>query len=800
MRYRKLSGGTEPNIQMHSYLVFKVVKCLSIKWFLSSATWLLLCNCQPTQAQVIPDTSLPSNSTVIKQDSTNLIEGGTKAGSNLFHSFQEFSVPNGNTAYFQNTPDIQNIISRVTGNNISNINGLIKANGTANLFLINHKGIIFGENAKLEIGGSFTATGANSIKFSDSDEFSAKNPSATPLLSINVPIGLQYGSNPGDIEVIGANLQVNPGKTLTLAGANVNINGGKLMAPSGRVELGDTTAQTNVLLSNKALVSVLGETGGSIGINGSRVELTGESTLQAGIKEGLGSIKSKAFNIDINAVGDVYLKDGSRVQNTVQDKASGQAGDINIKIGGSLYATNGSTISASIFGKQSSAGNIRVNALGTVSFDGANNTNPSTLGSAVNSQSTGNAGDINISAGSLSVTNGAVLTSFVFGSGNAGNITVDVKNEVLFSGVAIRERYNSASGIYASITSPTSVGNGGDINIRATNLEVSNGARLSARTYGQGDAGNININVRKGILFDGVGARGPSGAFTSVEDTGIGNAGNVNITSQTLRVINGAQLFSSSKGKGAAGNLGIVADFISLDNRAAITANTVGGRGNIDLNAKDLILHRNSNITTNATGSNNIGGNIKINTNNLVAISENNSDISANSTEFRGGNVTINTTGLFGLQFRDAPTNMSDITASGANSQLNGTVQINRPEVDPTGGLIELLVNIVDPSYLIAQSCPVKQGNTFIITGRGGLPISPSGALRSNLTASIDWVTTNDLLLNQKDTNYKEQLIKPEISEADNWVISNYGELMLIASASKDVHGYFISPAVCPLE
>lgn len=749
-------------------------------------------------AQITPDSTLPNNSNVKLENNTFNITGGTQAGANLFHSFQEFSIPSGNAAHFQNNPDIQNIISRVTGNNISNINGLIKANGAANLFLINHKGIIFGDQAKLEIGGSFTAAGANSLKFSDSLEFSAKNPQTTPLLSINVPLGLQYGTNPGDIQVVGANLQVNAGKTLTLVGANVNIDGGKLMAPSGRVELGDTTAQTNVLLSNQALVNVLGETGGSIAINARRVELTGESTLQAGIGEGLGSVKSKAFNIDINAIKDVYLKDGSRVHNTVQERATGQAGDININIGGSLYATNASSISASLSGKQGSAGNIKINALGTVSFDGANNALPTTVGSTVSSQSIGNAGDINITAGSLSLTNGGALTSFTFGSGNAGNISVDVKNEVLSSGVAILKTSNSASGIFTGINSRTAVGKGGNINIKTEKLSVRNGARLSARTFGQGDAGNININVRSHILFDGVGLRGPSGAFTSVENTGTDNAGNVNITSQTLRVMNGAQLFSSSKGKGAAGNLRIVADFIRLDNQGAITSDTVGGRGNIDLNAKDLILYRNSNITTNATGSNNIGGNIKINTNNLVAIPEDNSNISANSTEFRGGNVTINTSGLFGLQFRDAPTNMSDITASGANSQLNGTVQINRPELDPSSGLIELPVNTVDHSQLIAQSCPVKRGNTFIITGRGGLPVSPSEALRSNQTASVDWVTSNNSLSNQKDSNYKEQLTLPEISEADNWIVNNRGEVMLIASASKGVYGYFISPIVCP--
>ncbi|MEC4812217.1 MAG: filamentous hemagglutinin N-terminal domain-containing protein [Scytonema sp. PMC 1069.18] len=608
-------------------------------------------------AQITPDGTLPNNTIVTPDGSTFNISGGTVAGANLFHSFQEFSVPTNTEVIFNNAVDIQNIISRVTGGSGSNIDGLIRTLGSANLFLINPNGIVFGPNASLNINGSFVASTANAIQFGERGFFSATNPDvSTPLLTIN-PSALFFNQraiaaisnssvtsveqDPTGTEV--TELRVRDGQSLLLVGGDVNLNGGRLRADGGRVELAGIKAPGtvglnisnntfslnipqnipwgNVSLSGGARVNVRGSDGGSIAINAQNVNLTERSRLSAGIATGLGTQLSKAGNIIINAKGEINLNDGSSIANEVEENAVGTAGDINITTS-VLTLRNGSGLFGDTNG-QGDAGNVRIDASNTVSLEESN------IFSRVLDDGQGNGGDISINAASVSLFKGGLFINSQ-GQGSAGNATINASEGVTLNGGV------DGSGIFTSVenngignsgnirittgtfllinqailnTSTNGIGKAGDIQISANSISLTNGANLFTDTQGQGDAGSVTINADKTVNLES------SSIFSRVLGNAQGNGGNININTASISLTKGGLFTNNSQGQGDAGSVTINAsEDVTLNGGVdgggiftLVENNGTGNSGNIRITTKTFSLTNQAILNTSTNGIGNGG-------------------------------------------------------------------------------------------------------------------------------------------------------------------------------------------------
>ena len=685
---------------------------------------------QGVVAQVIPDGTV---GTIVSP--TNLIDGGTRSGNNLFHSFSQFSIPTGSSASFNNPITIQNIFSRVTGNTQSIIDGLIKANGTANLFLMNPNGILFGPNAKLNIGGSFIGTTANSIKFADGVQFSAGDTAPNPVLTVSLPIGLQMGENPGAIEVQGATLQVKNDRSLLLAGNDMKIIG-TIDARGGRVDFAsirgagdvglkldafqhltlsvpDATPRGNLQVGadlstgKSSVITVHNPRGGSIGITAKNFDFLGDTFVYAGVS-GMGSANQKSGNIDINVSDRFY----------------------------SNYAV---------------------------------------AASRINRNSLGNAGDINIAAGTIVAVNGTQFSASNRGRGTGGNINITARDRIDFSG---QDKDGFQSSLFSSVRNGA-VGNGGQITLTAPRVSFTNGASLELITEGRGNAGNVKINASESIVFQGAGKIPDSdngtlltsGIFSNVRASGIGNGGSIELNSPNVLIGQQAELSTSSRGIGDAGNIRISAYSTILDTGSLTAESRSGNQGNITINASsNLILRNGSLITTNATGTSS-GGNISINAPVIVGLG--NSDIVANAIQGRGGNIQITTESIFGLKYRSQLTPENDITAS-SKFGVNGTVQVNSLGLDPSSGLVKLNSDIVDSSRSISKGCAANQGNSFVSTGRGGIPQNPM----KNIKHDRSW---NDVrTVTASSTVSPVAIITQPIVEASQIQVNLDGSIALI--------------------
>jgi filamentous hemagglutinin family protein len=862
--------------------------------------------------QIVPDSTQPVNSMVTVDGNNRIITGGTNSGSNLFHSFQEFSVSTGTRAIFDNPLTVDNIITRVTGGQISQIDGLIQTNGSANLFLLNPNGIIFGPNAALNVGGSFFASTAEKITFADGNEFSAINPQAPPLLNVNVPIGLQLGKNPGTIvnysrtsindRLLG--LAVKPGQTLGLISGNLNLAGGQINAIQGKVELaaivnsewplstqenpvtgipetsGFLTSDRlgNIQLSQQAVVNTTGLGGGEINLTGGLISLTDNSQILAntgGDFDGVGiTIKGDRLTLENNSVisastfgagaaGDINITAGnlevigSGDSNLLSALLSGNfapellkngifsvtggagsAGNVTLNID-RLNLTGGAAILSTTLGPNR-GGNLTVNATESVELFGG-----SLL--ITGSAQTGAAGDVTINTDILRMQDGSLIATSptATSQGSGGNLTVNAGNLIEVSNIPVGRPV--PGGLF---TTTLGAGDAGDLTVNTRQLVLRDGAQINSSSSGRGIGGNLTINASESIEIDGTtpdvswisglytssslldvqGLSGSSPAGTLTVNTGRltirnggiisaaseeGSAGSLQINATELLEITGvtnttmpelakgSSLLANSVGAGEAGDLLIQTDKLIVSDRAFITvsgegtgnagnlqisansihlnhgrlsATTASGKGgNIFLNSQTLQLRDNSSISTEARGIGD-GGNITINSQIITALT--NSDITANASQGFGGRVVINSQGIFGTEFRQQRTPNSDITAtSELGPQFSGVVQIKAPDVDPGAGLVELKTEVVDVQSLVDRDICAEAGNSFYLTGRGGLPPTPDEPLSSDTL----WIDDRPIYQSQMSTA-NHQITAPKIIEATGYAIAANGEITLTAN------------------
>jgi filamentous hemagglutinin family protein len=733
-------------------------------------------------AQISQDGTLPENSRVIQQGNVTIIQGGTRSqdGRNLFHSFNEFSLVKDNTADFQYLGNVENIISRVTGKSISNIDGILKVNGTANLFLINPNGIIFGPNASLQIGGSFVASTASSLNFADGTKFNATNPQTTPLLTVSVPTGLQFGAtaepirnhsqakNPNGTKNIfeqPVGLQVQPGKTLALIGGNITLEGGNVTAKAGQIELGSVAGNSLVSLNPTSK----GWSFGYESVQNFQNILLMPRMEGSGIPSQVDASGNSGGSIQLNAKS-VELR-GHRVRLISQTTGDGHGEDITINTE-KLIIRDGTQIATSTSGK-GIGGNLIVNASESIEL-----------------------------IGGYSIPNSFVpssLFSETFAKADAGDITINTKKLSVQAGAQVSA---ASTGIrlpplYSQLQPAT--GNAGNLSVKASEIEVIGmsstkvPSSLWARTQGSGNAGKVTIDTDKLTIRDGAA---------------------INLSSEIPKNV----IYVGDANKlGSAGELNITVGLMLLNNEGKLTSNSDSGKGgNISLQVRDLLLmRRNSQISTNA-GGNGDGGNITINAPNgfIVAPLFGNNDITANANFGSGGKITITTKNIFGFVRRTGaevarldpqekdPNNLptNDITAfSQQNSSLDGTVQINSPDVDPSKGLAELPTNLVDASQQIAADCSsgAKTGrSSFSNIGRGGTTLDPTQPLMADAVLA-DWITLNPESKNRVDRINKKyfqtqqnieklgktnSLNEPsEIVEAQGWILNTNGDVVLVA-------------------
>jgi filamentous hemagglutinin family protein len=752
--------------------------------------------CDTAIAQVVPDASL--STAVVQTGDRFTITQGDRRGTNVFHSFSQFSVPTGGAAIFDNPIDIQRIFGRVTGGSISTIDGLIQANGEASLFLLNPNGILFGSNARLNVGGSFLASTASRIQFADGGEFAIGN-SNSALLSVTAPIGLQMGALADGTGAIGLQgpgnnlttqnsllapysndnptelgLQVAEGKTLALVGGAIAIEGAVLSAPQGRVELASlgngafvsiredlggvglayrlghvVGDRLDIQLSNKALIDVNAVDSGSIQVQGRRVDLTTGALLW-------GQNRGAATGGDITVTGtDRIFVDGTApdliggtpdeprlrtASGIVNETLGANGGNIALSAPTIRVQNGGSVLSRSFTEGTGCAVQIEANAL-TVSGASA------ILGDIFSLVGTlaagpGAGGQITLSTQDLALLDGGVLSALTIGPGNSGDIAVKA-DTIEIGGLSPILSVSSLS-----VPSLGGTGAAGNLHVDARAITLRDGGIIASTSFGPGNAGNVVINAADSIDITGF-----------KEDIGNYQSGIASSVSPAQEPFKSLFNIADDAASGSSGNIAITTRNLRLtDNSYIVVSNIgIGSAGMLTVNADRIELKNQSYMSSQSFIGQ--GGDLVIRTNELLMRYQ--SDIHTEAGGFgNGGDIDIQAKIIVSIDDSDIFSGsligqsgriqvkteglfgiqyrdrltLGNDITSPSKLGQSGDVLVSALVTDLGASLVPLPIEVIDLDRMIVAGCGFQDDNQFAVSGKGGLFQNPIDPFKSKIT------------------------------------------------------------------
>jgi filamentous hemagglutinin family protein len=487
------------------------------------------------------------------------------------------------------------------------------------------------------------------------------------------------GGPSGDVHVSTGMLSITNNAEIGVTTLGTGPGGNIIVVVSGNITM-DTASLPNDfdgIVADSLLSTPGGGKGGEIMVSAAAISILNGAQISANT-----SSTGSAGNITV-AAGTMMLDNGGNITSDSLQKTvdGGSGGNVHVSAA-VLTITKGSQIDASTLGS-GSGGEITVTVSGALTLDGAaapDALTGITAESALETPGGGKGGNINVSAASLSILNGAEIQASTFGAGAGADINILVSGAMTLNGGASSNGFTGISA-QSNLVAPGG-GNGGNILLTTKSLSISNGAEISAASLSDGAAGNVTITASGAVALQ-------SGSLLSVSSLS-GNSGDLVVTAN--------------------------ADIFCFDSNITTQAGNNGG--NIILASPGVILLRNTPMTAKAQNN---GGNITIDP---VLVILDHSPLSADAVNGTGGAISITTSN--GLLQSDSP-----ISAS-STFGLQGTVTLITPPLDVAAGLLVLPQPTFGGRVQLVPTCfqmSTEDLSSFVLTGHGGLPIEPGGWL-----------------------------------------------------------------------